>query len=51
MAKIGWLSVFWVKLNRVVDVHLDGVPIFVAVITPKRSVKKFLPFIRDGTSA
>jgi hypothetical protein len=51
MAKIGWLSVFWVKLYCVVDVYLDGLPIFVGVITHKRSVTKLLPFIRDGSSA
>jgi hypothetical protein len=40
MAKIGWLSVFWVILYFVVDVHLDGLPIFLGVITHKRKCEK-----------
>jgi hypothetical protein len=40
MAKIGWLSVCWVILYCVVDVHLDGLPIFLGVITHKRNCEK-----------
>jgi hypothetical protein len=42
MAKIGCLSVFRVILYCVVDVHLDGLPIFLGVITHKRKWEKIV---------
>jgi hypothetical protein len=42
MAKIGWLSMFWVILYFVVDVHLDGLPIFLGGITHKRKCEKVI---------
>jgi hypothetical protein len=48
MAKIGRLSVFWVILYCVVDVHLDGLPIFLGGIIHKRKCERVVTIYKRG---